>query len=185
MIRSITPAVVAFVTVFLSASQSAFAEPLPSIVSEDGAISLPKENFRKDWEHLGSWVGLDEGDAHGIHDVYASKGTTEAFKATGVYPDGAILVKELRAYLSDDLTTGHVAYAGEPKVWFVMVKDSTMRFEVDNKHWADGWGWALFGADNPEKQISASYEETCAGCHAPAADTDFIYLQGYPTLTDK
>jgi len=45
------------------------------------------------------------------------------------------------------------------------------------------WGWALFKADAPAKNVAVSYEADCMGCHVPAAKTDRVFIQGYPTLT--
>ncbi len=39
-----------------------------------------------------------------------------------------------------------------------MVKDSTGRFEGKNLRWAEGWGWAMFKADNPQKQVAEFFE---------------------------
>ncbi len=100
------------------------AGDLPKIVGQDGSIERPGADFRRDWSHLGSWAVLDKDSAaHGIHDVYATRVTVDAFRATGKYPDGAVLVKEIRSFETGQLTTGNVAYAGSPAVWFVMVKD--------------------------------------------------------------
>lgn len=159
------------------------AGELPGIVGKDGAISLPTADFRRDWSHLGSWTVLDkDSPAHGIHDVYAPKTTVQAFRATGKFPDGAVLVKEIRTFETATLTTGNVAYAGKQAVWFVMVKDSTGRFEGKNPLWAEGWGWAMFKADNPQKQVAESFEASCMGCHTPVAKTDWLFQSGYPTL---
>jgi hypothetical protein len=51
--------------------------------------------------------------------------------------------------------------------------------------WADGWGWALFNADSPDKQVATDYRKDCWGCHVPAASTDRVYIQGYPVLSSK
>nr|WP_269808714.1 cytochrome P460 family protein [Enterovibrio nigricans] len=91
--------------------------------------------------HLGSWF-VPDGGASGFHDVYTEKSAVEAFRETGEFPDGATVVKELRAHSSGDFTTGSgVSHATrELKQWFVMIKDSENRFS-GNKIWGDGWGW--------------------------------------------
>ena len=63
------------------------------------------DGFRTSMVHLGSWF-VPEGDASGFHDVYTEKETVEAFRKTGKFPDGATLVKELRASNSGTYTTG-------------------------------------------------------------------------------
>ena len=54
---------------------------------------------------LGSWF-VPDGDASGFHDLYTEKETVEVYRETGGFPDGAMLVKELRAAKAADYTTG-------------------------------------------------------------------------------
>jgi hypothetical protein len=150
-------------------------------VNEQGEISRP-EGYRSDWVHLGSWVVPDEkAPGYGFHDVYTQPESVAAFRKNGAFPDGAVLVKEIRSVKTADLTTGTASWAGDPAVWFVMIKDGKNRFAA-NPLWGEGWGWALFKADNPEKNVATSYQKDCLACHVPAKDTDWVYLQGYPTL---
>jgi len=150
-------------------------------VEGQGAIKRP-EGYRTKWVHLGSWIVPDEkAPGHGFHDVYTQPESLKAFRKNGSFPDGAVLVKEIRSIKTADLTTGKASWAGEPAVWFVMVKDSRNRF-AGNPLWGDGWGWALFKADNPEKNVATDYRKDCLGCHMPAKDTDWVYVEGYPTL---
>jgi hypothetical protein len=43
--------------------------------------------------------------------------------------------------------------------------------------WGDGWGWALFKADVPDKQVATDYKKDCLDCHVPAKSTDWIYVK--------
>lgn len=133
--------------------------------------------------HPGSWFVAD-GGASGFHDVYTEAASVEAYRKTGEFPDGATLVKELRAHETGKYTTGdEVSLATSSlKQWFVMVKDTEGRFS-DNALWGDGWGWALFKPDDSSVNVAADYKTDCLGCHVPAKDTDLVYIQGYPTLT--
>lgn len=153
-------------------------------VDENGAISLPKD-FRNTMSHLGSWF-VPEGDASGFHDVYAQKADVTAYRKTGKFPDGAILIKELRASTTADYTTGkNVSSANKTiKQWFVMIKDSKNRFPK-NKNWGNGWGWALFKPNNPNVNVSNDFQKDCVGCHLPAKDHDWVYIEGYPTLSGQ
>ena len=150
-------------------------------VDVTGQISLPAD-FRNTMVHIGSWF-VPEGDASGFHDVYADKKAVDQYRANGVFPDGATLVKELRAATSGDYTTGSgISFANNQlKQWFVMVKDSENRF-AENPIWGDGWGWALFKPDDKGKNVSRDYKVDCLGCHIPAKDTDWVYTEAYPTL---
>ena len=150
-------------------------------VDKKGAISFP-DDFRMTMVHLGSWF-VPEGGASGFHDVYTEKESVEIFIKTGKFPDGATIVKELRAFKAGNYTTGeNVAHATDGlKQWFVMIKDSKARFS-GNAIWGDGWGWALFKPDNQNKNVAANYKNDCLGCHVPAKATDWIYVDAYPTL---
>jgi hypothetical protein len=151
-------------------------------VDKDGKISLPTD-YRQKWTHLGSWaVAKKKGETiHEMHDVYTPPETIAAYNKTGEFPDGTVLVKEVRETKTDQLTTGHVAWPSEIKIWFVMIKDQQGRFE-ESDHWGEGWGWALFEAKDPTKNVSVDYASSCIDCHIPVEDTDWIYVYGYPDL---
>ncbi len=166
-------------------SMSAFSVMAEKTFSENvdtkGNISLAKD-FRSTMVHLGSWF-VPEGGASGFHGVYTEKKSIQAYRKTGKFPDGATLVKELRASSTGDYTTGSgVHYANtELKQWFVMVKDTKNRF-AKNKSWGNGWGWALFKPDNMKKNVSTDYKKDCLGCHLPAKGKDWVYTEAYPIL---
>ena len=150
-------------------------------VDSRGNIILPTD-FRSTWVHLGSWaVPAQRVPYSGFHDVYSQPGSYKAYKETGKWPDGALIVKEIRQVVWDEMATGHVVYAGEPSTWFVMVKDTRGRFK-GNPNWGDGWGWALFKAAYPAKNMSTDYKNDCLDCHEPARTTDWVYIKGYPAL---
>ena len=155
-----------------------------SFVDDQGNISLPND-FRKTMSHLGSWF-VPEGEASGFHDVYAQPADVAAYRKSGTFPDGAILIKELRASSTSDYTTGkNVSFANETiKQWFVMIKDTKNRFP-NNKNWGTGWGWALFKKNNRDVNVSKDFKKDCIGCHIPAKDNDWVYIEAYPTLTGQ
>jgi hypothetical protein len=154
--------------------------PLP-FVDSDGTIHFPGR-IRDSWAHLGSWGSADLNSADpGQHDVYTQPESLEAYRKTGKFPDGAVLVKEIRKIESAHMTTGPVTWAGDEVLWFVMIKDAKGRFpEHDN--WGEGWGWALFNVGETAKNASTNFRANCLGCHIPARATDWIYVQGYPQL---
>jgi len=119
-----------------------------------------------------------------LHYTYASPGTAEYYRKTGKFPDGAVLVKEVFGTDHGLLTTGDAHWAMGTKQWFVMIKDEKGRFP-GNPLWAEGWGWALFKSEAPDKQIATGFKNDCQGCHIPASSTDWVYIQGYPVLSSK
>lgn len=164
----------------LAAGASAH-EGFSPYVDANGQISFP-EGFRTSMVHLGSWF-VPDGGASGFHGVYTEPATVEAFRKTGKFPDGATLVKELRASNAGTYTTGqNISYATDGlKQWFVMIKDDKGRF-AGNPLWGEGWGWALYKPDAPSKNVAADYKTDCLGCHVPAKAKDWVYTEAYPTL---
>jgi len=165
-------------TIPLSAAGAGTFSPY---VDSEGGITLP-QNFRDRMVHLGSWF-VPEGDASGFHDVYTEAKSAANYRATGEFPDGATLVKELRASDSTNYSTGKGVHSASTRVkqWFVMVKDAKGRF-TGSPVWGDGWGWALFKTDASGTNASKDYRADCLGCHIPAKATDLVYIQAYPTL---
>ncbi|MFT4861887.1 MAG: hypothetical protein ACI95C_001099 [Pseudohongiellaceae bacterium] len=155
-----------------------------NFVDSNGNIGLP-DDFRNSMVHLGSWF-VPSGGASGFHDVYTEQETVVAYRDTGEFPDGATLVKELRASHFGDYSTGAgVNYASdELKQWFVMIKDTQGRFS-GNALWGDGWGWALFMPGDTTSNVATDYKADCLGCHVPARENDWIYVEAYPTLRNQ
>jgi hypothetical protein len=177
---SIVIALIAGLSLTVVSADDAFSP----YVDNEGNISFP-EGFRTSMVHLGSWF-VPEGGASGFHDVYTEKESVEAFRKTGKFPDGATLVKELRASNSATYTTGQgVSYATDGlKQWFVMIKDTKGRFE-GNPLWGDGWGWALYKPDDRGKNVATDYKTDCLGCHIPVQAKDWVYTEAYPTLSSE
>ncbi|MGI9535303.1 MAG: cytochrome P460 family protein [Thermodesulfobacteriota bacterium] len=182
-----TVLVIIFTLFYIGQVKSENTPDFSSFVDKEGKISLPL-NIRNSWEYLGAWVVPEKPDGtktdgYGFHDVFASPGSIEKFnKDNKKFADGTVLVKEVRSIDSASMTTGpKVLFAGSEILWFVMIKDEKGRFK-DNPNWGNGWGWALFLADDKTKNVSTNYQKDCLGCHIPAKNTDWIYLQGYPVL---
>ena len=157
------------------------SETFSPYVDDQGKISLPQD-YRAKWTYLGAWaVPGEKAPGRGFHDVFTQPESVEAYKKTGKFPDGAVLVKEIRQIDAGKMTTGQAYWAGDIASWFVMIKDQKGRFK-DNPNWGEGWGWALYEAKDPQKNISTDFQKDCIGCHIPAKKTDWVYMQGYPTL---
>lgn len=161
------------------------------LVDKTGNIRKPND-YRDHYQILGTFAVLNAipmapgptEKGTDIHYTYASPGTAEYYRKTGKFPDGAVLVKEVFGTDHGKLTTGDAHWASGTKQWFVMIKNEKGRYP-GNPLWGDGWGWALFKADAPDKQVATDYKKDCLGCHIPAQATDWIYVQGYPVLAKK
>lgn len=150
-----------------------------TVVDAHGAVSLPR-SYRERWAHLGSWVVADaDAPGHGFHDVYTQPVAAATWRHTGEFPDGTVLVKEIRAIGRGAMTTGEALWARDTNLWFVMVRDTQGRFPA-HPDWAEGWGWALFEAADPAVEVSPGFAEGCRGCHLPARDTGWVFVEGYP-----
>jgi hypothetical protein len=180
-------AIVILTLVVLAGHQQAKSQTNPrfngfDLVDKTGNIRKPSD-YRDEYEALGTYTVLDpKGDQ--MHLTYASPGTAQYFRKTGKYPDGTVLVKEVFGTDHAQMTTGDAHWASGTKVWFVMIKDAKGRYP-GNPLWGDGWGWALFKSDSPDKQVATDYKKDCLGCHIPAKSTDWVYVQGYPVLNSK
>ena len=190
MYTKITTAVMAILICAAASAEETLRSTYENLVDKSGNISLPA-NFRRDWAFLGTWSIAQEDvetssaasghGAAGLHNVYTQQPTIDYFRETGRFPDGAVIIKELLKADTSSMTTGTVSRGTEVEGWFVMVKDTQGRFQ-SNPLWGDGWGWALFNADQPEKAVTTNYKTECIGCHIPARKDDWIYLNGYPVL---
>jgi cytochrome P460 len=152
------------------------------LVDKSGNIRKPTD-YRDLYQLLGTFTVLDP-KGNQMHVTYASPGTAQYYRKTGQFPDGAVLVKEVFGTEHAQLTTGDSHWASGTKVWFVKIKDDKHRFP-QSALWGDGWGWALFKADAPDKQVATDYKKDCLGCHVPAKSTDWTYVQGFPVLKSK
>jgi cytochrome P460 len=153
-----------------------------AVVDANGNLHVP-DAYRTTYQSLGSWaVATDEGEgSKELHVVYTSPGTITAYRKNGRFPEGAVLVKEVFQAATGQMTTGTVSRADTLKGWFVMMKDSKGR-HPGNALWGDGWGWSWFDAGDPLKTTSTDYKTDCLSCHIPAKASDWIYVQGYPSL---
>jgi len=160
------------------------------LVDKAGNIRKPADT-RDLYQTLGTYVVLsprattaESGKGDEVHMTYASPGTAEYYRKNGKFADGSVLVKEVLGTDHAQLTTGDAHWASGTQVWFVMIKDDKNRYP-NSPLWGDGWGWALFKSDAPDKQVAVDYRKDCVGCHIPAKATDWVYIQGYPVLTSK
>lgn len=150
------------------------------LVDKDGIIHKPAD-YRDRYQELGTFSVADLNGGVDLHYTYAPPGTAEYYRKNGKFADGTVLVKEVFGTEHGPMTTGEVHWAKATKVWFVMVKDEKGRYP-GNPLWGDGWGWALYKSDAPDKQVATDYKKDCLGCHVPAKATDWVYVQGYPVL---
>ena len=151
-----------------------------ALVDKSGNIRKPTD-YRDLYQTLGTYFVLDPKGGNQMHLTYASPGAADYYWRNKKFADGMVLVKEVFGTDHAQMTTGDAHWAKDTKVWFVLIKDSKDRYP-HNPLWGDGWGWALFKSDAPDKQVATDYKKDCLGCHIPAKADDWIYVKGYPVL---
>ena len=153
------------------------------LVDKTGNIRKPAD-IRDLYQLLGTYDVLLNPKGEEMHVTYASPGSAQYYRKNGKFADGTVLVKEVFGTDHASMTTGDAHWASDTKVWFVMITDEKNRYP-SNPLWGDGWGWALFKADAPDKQVATDHKKGCMGCHIPAQSSDWVYVQGYPVLKSK
>jgi len=106
--------------------------------------------------------------------VFVDPAAYRSFVAHGTWPDGTVLVLEIRDGTSHGaILQGGSFQTGEPMGVEVHVKDSA-RFG------GDGWAFFGFGDENPAAMIP--HTASCYACHEANTAVDRTFVQFYPTL---
>ncbi|MEQ8234609.1 MAG: cytochrome P460 family protein [Gammaproteobacteria bacterium] len=157
----------------------------------EGHLELPR-NYRE-WVFLGAPLTPNalNGGAAGFpefHNVYIQRHALEAYRNTGSFAEGTVLLKELQLVrpgnASDGSTveaSGRGYFPGDPNGIDVAVKDSR-RFAETN-----GWGFFNFGHHAPPYAETAAPApaEACAACHAANATEEMVFTKFYRVILDK
>ena len=179
-------------TTSLCYSTKAFAEPMPVWGPQwtpTGELKLP-ENYHT-WIFLGAPLtpnALNNGKAGfpEYHNVYIQPQAYQAYRKTGQFPDGTILLKELQLTLpgtnpdgSRVEASGRGFFPGARNGIDISVKDSK-RFKNTN-----GWGFYNFGHHAPPYEQTAKIQgkEACAGCHMANAN-NMVFTKFYTAILD-
>jgi Cytochrome P460 len=99
----------------MSGGPSHIAPQTDQVADAAGNLHVP-DSYRSTYEFLGSWaVAADQGQgSKELHIVYASPGTTAAYRNDGKFPDSTVLVKEVHQAATKEMTTGTVSHAVHP-----------------------------------------------------------------------
>jgi hypothetical protein len=147
--------------------------------------SLERPVGYREWIYVGTPVtpnDMNDGKAafpeH--HNVYIDPASWRHWKATGEFPDGTILVKELVSVGSKNAVSGNGYFQGQYIGLEAAVKSK--------RHFPSEPGnWAYFSFSTPDHRslqarAGAFPTEACNACHAGAAADDFVFTQYYPVL---
>jgi len=128
------------------------------------------------WVFLGASLNLSYDDepppADFFSNVFMEPTAYAHFEATGEFPDGTQTAAVGYLASSDAAPAEGGLYAGEPVVFEMSVKDSTLDPLVP-------WRYYSFG---DAATATASAREACFDCHTEHAATDHVFTQFYPVL---
>ena len=150
--------------------------PRGASYTEDGKLRRP-DNYRE-WIYLSSGLDMNyrerpTGMNHSMFDnVFAEPAAYRAFRETGTWPDGTVLVMEVRG-ASDK---GSINKAGHFQT------ADLMGMEVHVRDARFPGGWAFFVFDNDDTASPLPQAASCYSCHREHGAVDTTFVQFYPTL---
>jgi len=115
-----------------------------------------------------------------FHSVYIDPESYEAYKLTGKWRDGTVIVKELVSVGTKSSSSGKGYFMGDFLGLEAVVK-SASRFPKE----PGNWGFFRFtDEEGGPVHTTATVLPTasCAACHQATADDDGIFTQHYPVL---
>ncbi len=159
----------------LSGSQA--GESNAAAYTPQGRMKFP-DGYRE-WIYLSS--GLDMSyretagaDGHSMFDnVFADPGSYRQFLSTGTWPEGTLLVMEVRGAAQK----GSINRSGRFQTGDAMGVEVHVK---DGKRFAGGWAFFAFAGTQPAAQIPTTAQ--CYSCHRDHAAVDTTFVQFYPTL---
>lgn len=153
----------------------------------DGSLIRPDKT--EHWVFAGSSLGIQY---HGtnikgterFHNVLISPPAFEAYKATGRFPDGTMLLLDIyaqegRTLENPFLTDG--TFNGANTGFEIAVKNPDRPDRRDDS--SAVWAYYSFGNRNELKATARAFKDSaCEQCHAKHAADDHVFVQFYPTL---
>ena len=183
-------AIFAVTAEFSSAKSEATSYPISPAPqwNADGSLAMPKD-FRE-WVFLGAPTtpnALNGGAAAfpEFHNVYTQPSAFKAYRATGKWPEGTMMVKELQLAAKGDQPDGSAAapsgrgyFPAEANGIDISVKDSAKFPDTKN------WGFFTYGHHAiPYAASSKPMDKgSCAACHMAQAHEDMVYVDFYKPI---
>ncbi|MCW5981438.1 MAG: cytochrome P460 family protein [Bryobacteraceae bacterium] len=149
----------------------------------DGALIRPS-NYRE-WIFLSSGLGMTYGPnapASGaplrFDNVFVNPSSYQAFRRTGRWPDGTVLVLEVR----ESQSRGSINERGHYQTSIAAIEANVK----DSRRFPNG-GWAFFdltprGEDSPKAVSAVPPGNNCEKCHSTNGAVDNTFVQFYPEL---
>ena len=150
------------------------------------------EGYRE-WVFVGAPLtphALNDGKAAfpEYHNVYVEPSAYAHWKATGTWPEGTQIAKELTLIYQNDNDPETGASAEVSGVGYQQGEFSGLELTVkDTSRFPDmpgGWAYFSFGHHAPPyaETAEAFPAEACNACHEANAADDFVFTQFYPVL---
>jgi hypothetical protein len=141
----------------------------------DGRLKFPAHY--REWIYLSSGVDMAYAKGAPLHsafdNVFVEPTAYREYQRTGAWPDGTLLVLELRAAAEKGSINQHGKFqSGTPLGVQVHVKDAR-RYKGN---------WAFFAFDNAQPAALIPMSEDCYDCHQAHGAVDTTFVQFYPTL---
>jgi hypothetical protein len=140
----------------------------------NGQLLLPEDY--PEWVHLGAGIDMSYTSAslpagHSVmNNVFVNPSAYRAFKQTGQWPDGTMLMLENRA-AQGDLSINKLGRTETPEV---------LGLEVHVKDAAHG-GWGFYDFDQTKTAPLIELTAACYSCHQQHGIVDTTFVQFYPT----
>ena len=145
-----------------------------------GQLIRPQDH--REWVFVGAPVtpnDMNDGKAAfpEFHNVYIDPPSFAAYKQTGKFADGTVILKELVSVGAKSMESGKGYFQGEFVSLEAMVKDS-VRFKEE----PGGWAFFRFG-EAPNYQAVGARMKTadCNACHSGSKE-DYVFTDTYPVL---
>ncbi len=164
----------------LAATAASRAQPQEAATRYDskGRMLFPADY--REWVYLSTGRGMSYnpvaagGPEPPFDNVFVNQAAYRSFLETGTWPDGTVLVLEIRGGTSHgSILEAGSFQTGDALAVEVHVKD-TPRFGGD--------GWAFFGFGGRDPAAMVPREANCYSCHEANTAVDRTFVQFYPTL---
>jgi len=123
-----------------------------------------------------------------FHNVYVEPSAFAAYSATGEWPEGTQIAKELTLVRAGDDCNDNGSCAEVSGVGYFQGEFQGLELSIkDNTRYADqpgGWAYFSFGHQpEPYAETAKAFPaEACNACHEASAADDFVFTQFYPVL---
>ena len=116
-----------------------------------------------------------------MHNVYIDPASYKAYKESGKFPEGTVIVKELVSVGATEAVSGKGYFEGE-----FLGLEASIKSKKDFPN--EPGNWAIFSFSDMKTGILKETAPvlpvaSCVSCHESSAADDFVFTQYYPILS--